>query len=41
VSVFMPCFIAAHTVDEAMRSLLKQTWSDIKIVAVDDGSTDS
>jgi glycosyltransferase involved in cell wall biosynthesis len=37
----MPCFNAADTVDEALASLLNQTWQDFEIVAVDDGSTDA
>jgi glycosyltransferase involved in cell wall biosynthesis len=41
VSVLLPCFNAAGTVNEAISSLLKQTLSDFEIVAVDDGSTDA
>ncbi len=37
----MPCFNAADTVDEALNSLLTQTFSDFEIVAVDDGSSDA
>lgn len=41
VSVLMPCFNAADTVDEALNSLLTQTLSDFEIVTIDDGSTDA
>ena len=40
VSVLMPCYNVAQTLDETMQSLLEQTYSDFEIVAVDDGSTD-
>jgi len=40
VSVLMPCFNAAATVDEAVGSILDQSWTDFELVAVDDGSTD-
>lgn len=40
VSVLMPCFNAAKTLDEALLSLEAQTLQDFEIVAVDDGSTD-
>jgi glycosyltransferase involved in cell wall biosynthesis len=37
----MPCCNAADTVDEAIASLLDQTWQDFELIAVDDGSTDA
>lgn len=40
VSVLMPCYNAAATLPEALRSLQQQTRVDFEIVAVDDGSTD-
>jgi glycosyltransferase involved in cell wall biosynthesis len=40
VSVLMPCFDAAATVDEAVESILAQTYTDFELVAVDDGSKD-
>jgi glycosyltransferase involved in cell wall biosynthesis len=41
VSVLMPCYNAAATLDEALESLACQTLTDFEIVAVDDGSTDA
>lgn len=40
VSVLMPCYNAAATLDETLRSLAAQTHTDFEILAVDDGSTD-
>ncbi|MBP6965128.1 MAG: glycosyltransferase [Armatimonadetes bacterium] len=40
VSVLMPARDAAGTVHLAVASLLRQTFADFQIVAVDDGSTD-
>lgn len=40
ISVLMPCYNAAGTVDDAVRSILTQTLSDFELIAVDDGSTD-
>jgi glycosyltransferase involved in cell wall biosynthesis len=40
ISVLMPCYNTADTLEEALESLLGQTFSDFEIVAVDDGSTD-
>lgn len=40
VSVLMPVRDAAATLDEAVGSILAQTFSDFELLAVDDGSTD-
>ncbi len=40
VSVVMPVFNAAPTLDEAIASVVAQTLADFELLAVDDGSTD-
>lgn len=40
VSVILPCYNAAGTVDETLQSLLQQTLEAFEIIAIDDGSTD-
>ncbi len=41
LSVLLPCYNAAGTLDEALDSLERQTFRDFEVVAVDDGSTDA
>lgn len=40
VAVVIPCFNAETTVGDAIESALGQTWRDIEIIVVDDGSND-
>jgi glycosyltransferase involved in cell wall biosynthesis len=40
VSVIMPCFNAAQYVTEAVNSALGQTYGNVELIVVDDGSTD-
>ncbi|MBN2499851.1 MAG: glycosyltransferase, partial [Anaerolineales bacterium] len=40
VSILLPCYNAADTLEAALASLRAQTLADFEIVAVDDGSTD-
>jgi len=41
VSVLLPCFNAADTLEESLSSIQSQTLEDFEVVAVDDGSTDA
>lgn len=40
ISVLIPCHNAAQMIDEAIESMLNQTFTDFEIIAIDDGSED-
>lgn len=40
ISVIMPCYNAATFVEEAVYSVMNQTYNDVELIVVDDGSTD-
>jgi glycosyltransferase involved in cell wall biosynthesis len=41
VSVLLPCYNAAETIDETMASLLRQSLVNFEIIAINDGSADA
>jgi len=41
ISILLPCFNAGSCLEEALDSLLTQTYPNFEIIAVDDGSTDT
>ncbi len=40
VSVIIPCYNSGKTIGQTVRSIEKQTWSNIEIIIVNDGSDD-
>jgi glycosyltransferase involved in cell wall biosynthesis len=40
ISVIVPCYNAAPYVEEAVESALRQSYADVELIVVDDGSTD-
>lgn len=41
ISVILPCYNAEKTLEETLKSLVTQTFSNFEVIIVDDGSTDS
>ena len=40
ISIIVPVYNAAGTLDRCMRGLLTQTWRNLEILLMDDGSDD-
>ena len=41
ISIIIPCYNCEKTIEQTLRSVIKQDFSDYEIVLVDDGSTDN
>src|SRR5258705_12555320 len=41
ISVIMPCYNAAPYVEQAIESVLCQSYGDVELIFVDDGSSDA
>ena len=41
VSIVLPCYNAAETLQETLNSIQNQTFSDYELIAINDGSTDA
>ena len=41
ISIIVPCYNSEKTIDRCLKTLLNQTYKNIEIICIDDGSTDN
>ena len=41
ISIIMPCYNAEEYVSDAINSVLEQTYGNVELIIIDDGSTDN
>ena len=40
ISIIIPCFNAEKTLEKCLKSVVQQSYANLEIIIIDDGSTD-